>query len=408
MFAFTRSQKMDFHYLQAMTNHARRQDSVSLERVCRDRTKDNLICSAYCSDATDLRRAYAERKALTGAKEYGKAAVGIHIIAGVSPEYISREGDPHDPRNPANFRVFEHAQAWAEKEFGPGSVISARMDMDEAGSGVVDLFIVPVREMKMRGKTKSIVSVNKALDEIREKYGKKGDLGAYSSLNTSWVKYAQEHLDSDLKRGVSKEESGREHVISDVFREEAEKIRRAKEEIVHQNEIIDSEKLEIESIKKRQNDDADLIIGHKKKLREERKVFGKNKRKFDQEKSKFESWWGKIGMSISAVMSGRLSVKSLMERAFNEGFAKAKEERAKAGNDEIKRLENKVSSLEYQINMEKKENKEIILEFENFKKSAVVLRKGEAELIARARTDEKSSNFTQNDRQRTKNFDFTR
>lgn len=408
MFAFTRSQKMDFQYLQAMTNHARRQDSVSLERVCRDRTKDNLICSAYCSDATDLRRAYAERKALTGAKEYGKSAVGIHIIAGVSPEFIAREGDPHDPRNPANFRVFEHAQAWAEKEFGPGSVISARMDMDEAGSGVVDLFIVPVREMKMRGKTKSIVSVNKALDEIREKYGKKGDLGAYSSLNTSWVKYAQEHLDSDLKRGVSKEESGREHVISDVFREEAEKIRRAKEEIVHHNEIIESEKVEIEGIKKRQNDDANLIIGQKKKLREEKKLFGKDKRKFDREKSKFDSWWGKIGMSISAVMSGRLSVKSLMERAFNDGMAKAKEDHANDAKEEIKRLENKVSSLEYQINMEKKENKEITMEFENYKKKAVVLRKGEAELIARARTDEKSAGFTQNDRQRTKNFDFTR
>lgn len=407
MFAFTRSQKMDFHYLQAMTNHARRQDSVSLERVCRARTKDNLICSAYCSDATDLRRAYAERKALTGAKEYGKAAVGIHVIAGVSPEFIAREGDPHDPRNPANFRVFEHAQAWAEKEFGPGSVISARMDMDEAGSGVVDLFIVPVREMKMRGKTKPIISVNKALEEIREKHCKPGEIGAYASVNTSWVKYAQEHLDSELKRGVSKEETGRVHVVSDVFREEAEKIRRAKEEIVHHNEIIESEKVEIEAIKKRQNDDADLIIGHKKKLREERKVFGKDKRKFDREKSKFDSWWGKIGMSISAVMSGRLSIKSLMERAFNDGMAKAKEDHANDAKEEIKRLENKVSSLEYQINMEKKENKEITMEFENYKKNAVVLRKGEAELIAKARTAEKSVGFTQNDRQRAKSFDFT-
>lgn len=407
MFAFTRSQKMDFQYLQAMTNHARRQDSVSLERVCRDRTKDNLICSAYCSDATDLRRAYAERKALTGAKEYGKSAVGIHIIAGVSPEFIAREGDPHDPRNPANFRVFEHAQAWAEKEFGPGSVISARMDMDEAGSGVVDLFIVPVREMKMRGKTKSIVSVNKALDEIREKYGKKGDLGAYSSLNTSWVKYAQEHLDSDLKRGVSKEESGREHVISDVFREEAEKIRRAKEEIVHHNEIIESEKVEIEGIKKRQNDDANLIIGQKKKLREEKKLFGKDKRKFDREKSKFDSWWGKIGMSISAVMSGKISIKKMMERAFNDGMAKAKEDHANEGKEEISRLKNKVSSLEYQVKQRERENKETIMEFENFKKQAVVLRKGEAELIAKARTAEKSKGFAPSDRQRAKSFDFT-
>ena len=405
MFAFTRSQKMDFHYLQAMTNHARRQDSVSLERVCRDRTKDNLICSAYTLDGTDLKKAYAERKALTGAKEYGKAAVGIHIIAGVSPEFIAREGDPHDPHNPANFRVFEHAQAWAEQEFGPGSVISARMDMDEAGSGVVDLFIVPVREMKMRGKAKTIVSVNKALDEIREKYGKKGDLGAYSSLNTSWVKYAQEHLDSDLKRGVSKQESGREHVISDVFRVEAEKIREEKQEIAHQFEIIDSEKVEIEVIKKRQHDDADLIISHKKKLREDKKVFDKEKGKFDKEKSKFETWWGKIGMSFSALMTGKISIKKMMERAFNDGMAKAKEDQVKEGNDEIKRLENKVSSLEYQLKQEKRAGDELTQEFEKYKKTAVVLRKGESELIAKARTDEKSRGITQN--KKTKEYEYT-
>lgn len=407
MFAFTRSQKIDFHYLQAMTNHARRQDSVSLERVDRTRTKDNMMCSAYCTDATDLRRCYAERKALAGAKEYGKAAIGLHIIAGVSPEYIAREGDPHDPHNPANFRVFEHAQAWAEAEFGAGSVISARMDMDEAGSGVVDLFIVPVREMKMRGKSKQIISVNKALEEIREKHAKPGEIGAYASVNTSWVQYAQEHLDSELKRGVSKAESGREHVISDVFRVEAEKIREEKQEIAHQFEIIDSEKVELEAIKTRQNDDADLIIGQKKKLREEKKLFGKDKRKFDKEKSKFDSWWGKIGMSISAVMSGRLSIKSLMERAFNDGMAKAKEDQVNEGNDEIKRLENKVSSLEYQLKQEKRESDEIKLEFENYKKTAIVLRKGESELIAKARTDEKSRGFTPSDRQRTKSFDFT-
>ena len=408
MFAFTRSQKMDFHYLQAMTNHARRQDSVSLERVCRDRTKDNLTCSAYTLDGTDLKKAYAERKGVTGAKEYGKAAVGIHIIAGVSPEFIAREGDPHDPRNPANFRVFEHAQAWAEKEFGPGSVISARMDMDEAGSGVVDLFVVPVREMKMRGKTKTIVSVNKALDEIREKYGKKRDMGAYSSVNTSWAKYAQEHLDSELKRGVSKEETGREHVISDVFRVEAEKIREEKQEIAHHFEIIESEKVEIEAIKKRQHDDADLIIGQKQNLRRNQSKLKKEKEKFIEEKGEFESWWGKIGMSFAALFTGRISLKKMMKKAFNDGMAKAKEEQANEGKEEISRLKNKVSSLEYQVKQRERENKETIMEFENFKKQAVVLRKGEAELIARARTDEKSAGFTQNDRQRTKNFDFTR
>ena len=96
-----------------------------------------------------------------------------------------------------------------------------------------------------------------------------------------------------------------------------------------------------------------------------------------------------------------------MERAFNDGMAKAKEDHANDTKEEITRLENKVSTLEYKLKQEKQAGNEMKLEFENYKKTAVVLRKGESELIAKARADEKSRGFTPSDRQRTKSFDFT-
>lgn len=60
--------------------------------------------------------------------------------------------------------LFDQARKWAEEKFGPGSVIASRMDLDEKGGGVVDVFVVPIHEVRQRGKTKNQISVNKAYE----------------------------------------------------------------------------------------------------------------------------------------------------------------------------------------------------------------------------------------------------
>ena len=409
-YAFARFVKVnDLAFLGAMERHAKREDSSAL-RVDKSRTADALLYSPYNDDKRGIVQAFKNMKRESGASERGKNAFGAHLLLCVSPDMIARHGDPHDPENPANQALFRCAIDYAEEKFGKGSVIHARLDVDEKGSGVVDVITIPVEEIKTCGGRKTALKclINKPLERLIAETGTPKVYGAGTrALQSSWHEYACQRLDHTLQRGRPVEETGREHVHHTVFADAAEKILEEKQEIKHQFEIIDSEKVEIEAIKKRQHDDADLIIGEKKKLRNQKKVFGKDKRKFDQEKSKFDSWWGKIGMSFSALMSARLSIKSLMERAFNDGMAKAKEDHANDAKEEISRLENKVSSLEYQLKQEKQAGNEMILEFENFKKTAVVLRKGESELIAKARTDEKSRGFTPSDRQRTKSFDFT-
>ena len=408
-YAFARFVKVnDLAFLGAMERHAKRADSSAL-RVDKSRTGDALLYSPYNEDdKRGIVQAFKNMKRETGASERGKNAFGAHLLLCVSPDLIANHGDVHDPENPANQALFQCAIDYAEDKFGKGSVIHARLDVDEKGGGVVDVITIPVEEIKTCGGRKTALKclINKPLERLIEQTGTPKRHGAGTrALQTSWHEYACERLDRNLKRGRPVEETGREHVHHTVFADAAEKILEEKQEIKHQFEIIESEKLELQNTKDRQKHDADVIIGEKKKLRSNQSKLKKEKEKFNEEKGEFESWWGKIGMSISALMSGRLSIKSLLERAFNDGMTKAKEDQLNEGNDEIKRLENKVSSLEYQLKQEKRAGDELTQEFENYKKTAVVLRKGESELIAKARTDEKSKGITQN--KKTKEYEYT-
>lgn len=199
--------------LGSLTNverHGRRQDESSQRRADLQKTGNNLSWSSV-DDSLAVVDAFRDRKAKTGAKEYGGACIALHTVCIISPEWIAEAGDIHDPRNPRNIQMFREARAWADATYGEGSCISARMDLDEKGGGVVDLVIVPVREMTMRGKTKKIISVNKAVDEA---FGK---TKSYSAMQDSWSSWCRDKLDHEIQRGVSKEKTQREHVHAEII-----------------------------------------------------------------------------------------------------------------------------------------------------------------------------------------------
>lgn len=114
--------------------------------------------------------------------------------------------------------LFDHAQRWAEEKFGPGSVIAARMDMDESGGGVVDVFVVPVHQVKQRGKTKNQISVNKAYEAAF------GGGRVYGKMQDSWASHCQQHLDQRITRGRPKEETGAEYVEASIIAPKLEKV----------------------------------------------------------------------------------------------------------------------------------------------------------------------------------------
>ena len=224
-FAAVRVQKiMGLRGMQSIENHGRRLDPASAARVDRSRSKDNLAWSCV-DDPLAVVDAFRHRKADTGAKEYRGSPLGLHVLCVVSPEWIAAAGDPHDPGNDRNKRLFQAARDWGDKTFGPGAVVAARMDMDEAGGGVVDLVIVPVHEVKQRGKVKNQISVNKAYEAAF------GGGRVFSKMQDSWAGFAKAHLDSEIQRGRSKALTGREHVHADIYRPMVQEAQREAEAI---------------------------------------------------------------------------------------------------------------------------------------------------------------------------------
>jgi hypothetical protein len=209
----------DLANLNRIALHGQRMDPNSQKRVDPKRTMLNLAHSAYSEDALDLIVAFKTRKKSAGASEYGKAAIGLHVLLVISPDIVKSAGDPHDPQNPINQTLFEQGQAWAEQEFGAGSVIAARLDLDEAGSGVLDLVLVPVRRVKVnKTREKTIISVRQALQDIQARHKTSR---SYIGLQDSWAAFASRHIDRRLQRGVPKTQTARTHIHADVYREEA-------------------------------------------------------------------------------------------------------------------------------------------------------------------------------------------
>ncbi|NHN84765.1 hypothetical protein GOB93_08930 [Acetobacter musti] len=224
--------------------HGKREDEVSEKRVEKSRTVLNLVASRYSPAAPlELEIAYKAFKEATGASEGKGAAIMAHMIAVISPDVLAETGDPRDPNNPQVQALFEQAQAWARSEFGEESLIAARLDVDEKGAGVVDLFVCPTAmQSGGRGrKPKLTISVKSGLEAVAKKYpmppnedgtpvlnkyGRPKKKRNYSALQDSWGDWASQHIDQRLRRGDPKKETQRKHVHADLLRERAEELDR--------------------------------------------------------------------------------------------------------------------------------------------------------------------------------------
>ena len=226
--------------LVAAEKHARREDQSCQKRLTEgkymfsERTADNLAWSST-GDPLAIYDAFKARKKEAGASERKGSALGLHLLAVVSPELIKEAGDLHDPDNPVNQKIFEQAKTWAESEFGEGSLIHARMDMDEKGGGVVDLVVVPVHQQTIRGKTKNIISTRKALSDISERWG---DYRSFSALQNSFADFAKRNIDDRIVRGIPKE-------ISDALHYEPEVLRERDDEVSEREQLAERQAVEI-------------------------------------------------------------------------------------------------------------------------------------------------------------------
>ena len=123
--------------------------------------------------------------------------------------------------NPKVRAGWTQSRAWAEHALGKGAVFAQRFDLDEAGSGVFDLFCAPVREMTLgrSPEPRPVISVNRAFRDLAERRGGKAtSFKSGAILNDSWAEWAQENLDPQLKRGLPKSETGRSNIAPAEYR----------------------------------------------------------------------------------------------------------------------------------------------------------------------------------------------
>lgn len=224
-YAFVKNESIrSFQALTSQIQHGKRLDKTSAENL-----RPGAIAGAGLDwpdkSARSLDVAFKKHKKRHGAQERRGAALIHHMLVNVSPGWIEAAGDLHDPANPRNVALFNAAIAWAEITFGNGCVVAARMDLDETGGGVVDVFIAPVFQQSHKsGSSKPVISVNKAREGLAVSLGLgKGQHNIASQ--TSWAKYAQRHLDPQLQRGTPKKITGREGLTPAAFKAQQEAIK---------------------------------------------------------------------------------------------------------------------------------------------------------------------------------------
>ena len=235
-FAFVRAVKLNRTQLGSMSRHARGLDKANEERRRPDAEERAITHDPYTTHDGKKRPGYKANvgsERLNVSKKFDGyitdadvtlrkgAAVCMHLIIGVSLSWVTADGeDLHSRKNKRNQRLLKAANDWVATELG--GVFAARMDLDEDGGAVVDVFAAPVSPNARSGK--KTVSVQKALNALADREGVPR-VRSFVALQNSWARYAQEHLDKSIQRGTPKEETGRDHLSTPAFKElkEAEK-----------------------------------------------------------------------------------------------------------------------------------------------------------------------------------------
>lgn len=196
--------------LRGSSLHAQRHDITGKARVREGAEPGFGLAWSKAENDRDYLAAFRAHKAELKAGERKGAPIALQALCVVSPEWVEKAGDLHDPDNPHNRQLFDQAKAWAESWAGAGAVFGSRLDLDEKGGAVVDLMIAPVRTS--RGKP--VISTNKAMGEVKALTGERNE---YSALQTSWADWCRDTLDAGIVRGTRKEITRRQHLSPETY-----------------------------------------------------------------------------------------------------------------------------------------------------------------------------------------------
>ncbi len=224
------------------------------------------------SKELDLSAAFDAHLQATGARCYSGAALGLHLIVGVSPEWVAEAGDPHDAKTPRVQDLMRAARDWAEDKIG--DVWAVRYDLDEKGSAVVDVLCSPVRAHKATGQP--WVSTRKALGELAASEKKPASRN-YSAMQDSWARHARQRLDPAFERGKDAKKTGLKHLRP----EEYGRLQDAKKTVAADARSVHWEALRVDHDRETLQADQKALAAERAALRRERadtRAFGERVR----------------------------------------------------------------------------------------------------------------------------------
>ena len=288
--------------IKSAERHAKRLDQTSKRRQRSDAShEDNYFCTilgeGLKNKGANYFEAYKAHKAQHDVKSERKnAALAIHLLVGVSPEWIQETGSPHDLDNPRVQMLIERAEQWAEGWMGKAAVWAVRYDVDEVGSGIVDIIGSPIRTAHHKsGSSKPSISVNKAFTELLAQVNDRhlqdwcadGNDPAtfkqihksFRAMQDSWAWFAQDHLSPKLERGDPIEETRRQHLFPEEFKEAIEGVQKVDEfdlrkedevrNLIEQRQALAKEKAREEGEMKKRRQETDRLLQRQTAAEEE-------------------------------------------------------------------------------------------------------------------------------------------
>lgn len=212
----------------------------------------------WCYDGSepdfDLWSAFKAHQKASGGRDRKGAPLMLHMLFIVSPEWIQATGDLHDRNNPRNQQLFTQAMACAREEIG--GLVAARLDLDEIGCGVVDIFCSPVFNRKgklkkdgTRGESTLEISIHKAMQSVFLRHKTDLDETETGTLQNCWASWAQSHLDPKIERGERKAKTRRPHLLTPDFK-------------LHQDGLADMQESLAAALKQKLKTDNEVHKGH--------------------------------------------------------------------------------------------------------------------------------------------------
>jgi hypothetical protein len=186
----------------AMERHGKRTDRSGKQRSIRDET-------ALVWNTLDLK--VARQVHMSNVAQQGQTAA-LHVLCQFPTELV--KADEH-----GQFKMLIHAVQFVNKFHGGRAVFAARMDRDEAGRHVVDVFAMPTYERTYKdGRTAMRASVSKFTKaEAKQRYGKDDRRSQGSALQDAWFEYLRDELGLNVQRPERKKTTAKDRVEPEVY-----------------------------------------------------------------------------------------------------------------------------------------------------------------------------------------------